>query len=69
MVRLVLIVGLLEIFQHTPLSTTVAPPLFVTSPPEVAVVQVISLTLLVVTIGGVNLSFLQEQTPNMRRKI
>ena len=47
------VVGLADVLQHTPLAVTVAPPLDVTFPPDVAVVGVILLAATVVTFGGV----------------
>jgi hypothetical protein len=52
-------VGFPELFQQTPLEVTSAFPSLVTFPPVVAVVCVISVTLAVVTTGGVGF-FLQE---------
>lgn len=52
-VLLLLIVGFCEVLQHTPRAVTVAPPLEVTLPPQVAVVQAMSPTAFVVTVGKV----------------
>ena len=48
-VRLSLTVGFWEVLQHTPRAVTVAPPLEVTLPPQVAEVEVMSVTGEVVT--------------------
>jgi hypothetical protein len=45
------IVGSAEVPPHTPRAVTVAPPLLVTFPPDIAVVAVIPLTAVVVTVG------------------
>ena len=46
------IVGLTDVLQHTPLAVTVAPPVEVTLPPEVADVWVIADAAVVVTTGN-----------------
>ena len=45
--------GLVDVFQHTPLAITLAPPSAVIFPPPVAVVVVILLIDVVVTVGVV----------------
>ena len=45
-------VGFAEVFQHTPLAVTGAPPSLETFPPETAVVNVIDDAAVVVTNGG-----------------
>ena len=52
-VWLQLTVGFCEVLQHTPRAVTVAPPVAVTLPPQVAEVAMILLTMLVVTVGEV----------------
>ena len=52
-VWLVLIVGLWLVLQQTPLAVTVVFPSFVTFPPQVAELDVILLTVEVVTVGSV----------------
>jgi hypothetical protein len=59
-VLLLEIVGLADVFQQIPLEMIEAPPSFVASPPQVAVVYDISVTDVVIIIGGVGLSSLQE---------
>ena len=54
------IVGFCEVLQHTPLAVTVAPPLFVTFPPQVAVLDAMLLTVEVVTDGNVNSNVVNE---------
>jgi len=51
-VWLPVVVGFVEVLQHTPRAVTVAPPSEVTLPPLVAVVWVISLAAVVVTVGA-----------------
>jgi hypothetical protein len=48
-VKLLLLVGLADVFQHTPRDVTVAPPSEVTFPPEEAVVVATSEIAVVVT--------------------
>lgn len=50
-VWLLLTVGFWDVLQQTPLAVMVPPPLEVTLPPPVAVVEVMFVTLSVVTIG------------------
>ena len=50
-VWLLLTVGFCEVFQHTPFAVTLAPPLLLTFPPQVADVVPILLILLVVIVG------------------
>ena len=47
------VVGLADMLQQTPRAVTVAPPLSVTLPPEVAVVEVMAVIAVVVTVGVV----------------
>ena len=47
------VVGLVVVDQQTPLAVTVAPPSFVTLPPDTADVDVIELTGVVVTVGRI----------------
>ena len=49
---LLLVVGFCEVFQHIPRVVTEAPPVAVTLPPQVAVVDAMLETSLVVTVGG-----------------
>ena len=51
-VWLLLTVGFCEVLQHTPRTVTVAPPSEVTLPPQVAEVEVMLLTVLVVNVGA-----------------
>ena len=65
------IVGFAEIPQHTPLATTSAPPSEVTSPPDAALVVVISEMATVVT-TGISGSFLHPWsyiTPESKHKL
>jgi hypothetical protein len=48
-------VGLGEVSQTTPLAVIVPPPSFVTLPPLVAVVELVELTVAVVTTGKIGL--------------
>ncbi len=50
-VLLLLMVGLTDVLQHTPLAVTEAPPSEVTFPPLVALVDVMDDTAVVVTVG------------------
>ena len=52
-VWLLLTVGFCEVLQHTPRAVTEAPPVAVTLPPQVAVVDAMLLTVLVVTVGAI----------------
>ena len=61
------VVGPVVVLQHTPCAVTVAPPSLVTFPPAVAVVCVIADAAVVVIIGGVGLSFLQECVKEIER--
>lgn len=47
------VVGFVVVDQHTPLAVTVAPPSYVTLPPDTADVDVIELTVVVVTVGRI----------------
>jgi len=58
MLGLELISGFLVVLQQTPREVTSAPPLFVTFPPEVALVAAIFVTGFVVTVG--NVTFLHD---------
>jgi hypothetical protein len=51
-VMLSAVVGLDEVLQQTPRAVTGTPPLSVTFPPEVAVVEVIAVIVVVVTVGA-----------------
>jgi hypothetical protein len=62
-VLLLLVVGFTEVPQHTPLAVTDPPPSDVMLPPETADVDVIEVTAVVVTTGGV-ISSLQEVIKN-----
>jgi hypothetical protein len=53
-------VGLINVLQQTPLADIVAPPISVTFPPLVAVLQVIFETAAVIKIGRVAFSFLHS---------
>jgi hypothetical protein len=44
-------VGLIEVFQHTPRAVTEDPPSLVIFPPQVAVLVVIEITVVVVRVG------------------
>ena len=50
------VVGLADVLQHTPLAVTEAPPSDVTLPPELAVVEVMLDTAVVVTVGALVLN-------------
>jgi len=62
-VLLLLVVGLVEVLQHTPLAVTEAPPSEVTFPPLVAVVWVMVETAVVVTVGVVALVLKETSFP------
>jgi hypothetical protein len=50
-----LVVGFVDVLQHTPLTVTDAPPSDVTSPPDVAPVEAIAEIAAVVTVGSTGL--------------
>jgi hypothetical protein len=52
-VRLSLVVGFAAVLQQTPLAVMAAPPSLVTSPPPEAAVKIILETAAVVTVGGI----------------
>jgi hypothetical protein len=52
-VLLLVVVGLAEVLQHTPLAVTAAPPSEVTFPPLVAVVVDVATVVPVTTVGGI----------------
>jgi hypothetical protein len=51
-VQLLLVAGLDDVAQHTPLAVTIAPPSEVTFPPPEAVTDVMFVTEVVVTVGA-----------------
>jgi hypothetical protein len=51
-VVLLAVVGFCDVLQHTPRTVTVAPPDEVTFPPDVAPLDVMFVTVVVVTVGG-----------------
>ena len=57
-----LVVGLLLVLQHTPRSVTVAPPLLVTLPPQVAEFVVTFVGVVVVTVGALMLCEVVKST-------